>query len=141
MASRARGAARPALRIALSAAWLASAAAEPRASAPRQVATLDEALAAKRDVWGDAALARPEGAELRFLRAPAAAAALRERGLSRSSDRAVRSRRRSEGAHRRRRIGNFAEVRSPVEGVLFTLREYPLVYEGSLLARIMETQR
>ena len=35
----------------------------------------------------------------------------------------------------------LAEVRSPVEGVLFTLREYPLVYEGSLLARIMETQR
>jgi len=35
----------------------------------------------------------------------------------------------------------LAEVRSPVEGVLFTLREYPLVYEGSLLARIMETAR
>jgi predicted deacylase len=35
----------------------------------------------------------------------------------------------------------LAEVRSPAEGVLFTLREYPLVYEGSLLARIMETQR
>jgi predicted deacylase len=35
----------------------------------------------------------------------------------------------------------LAEVRSPVEGVLFTLREYPLVYEGSLLARIMETRR
>ena len=30
-------------------------------------------------------------------------------------------------------------VRSPVDGVLFTLREYPLVYEGSLLARIMRT--
>jgi hypothetical protein len=30
-------------------------------------------------------------------------------------------------------------VRSPVHGVLFTLREYPLVYEGSLLARLMET--
>jgi predicted deacylase len=30
------------------------------------------------------------------------------------------------------------EVRSPVNGLLFTLREYPLVYEGSLLARIME---
>ncbi len=28
-------------------------------------------------------------------------------------------------------------VRSPVDGVLFTLREYPLVYEGSLMARIM----
>jgi hypothetical protein len=35
----------------------------------------------------------------------------------------------------------LAEVRSPVEGLLFTLREYPLVYEGSLLARIMETPR
>ena len=31
-----------------------------------------------------------------------------------------------------------AEVRSPVDGVLFTLREYPIVYEGSLMARIME---
>jgi predicted deacylase len=31
----------------------------------------------------------------------------------------------------------LAEVRSPVDGVLFTLREYPAVYEGSLLARIM----
>jgi len=28
-----------------------------------------------------------------------------------------------------------------VDGVLFTLREYPLVYEGSLLARIMEVSR
>jgi predicted deacylase len=35
----------------------------------------------------------------------------------------------------------LAEVRSPVEGVLFTLREYPLVNEGSLLARIMEVER
>jgi predicted deacylase len=35
----------------------------------------------------------------------------------------------------------LAEVRSPVEGILFTLREYPLVYEGSLLARIMEVKR
>lgn len=35
----------------------------------------------------------------------------------------------------------LAEVRSPVEGILFTLREYPLVYEGSLLARIMEVER
>ena len=34
----------------------------------------------------------------------------------------------------------LAEVRSPVDGVLFTLREYPLVYEGSLMARIMETR-
>jgi len=32
----------------------------------------------------------------------------------------------------------LAEVRSPVDGVLFTLREYPIVYEGSLMARIME---
>jgi predicted deacylase len=31
----------------------------------------------------------------------------------------------------------LSEVRSPVDGLLFTLREYPLVYEGSLLARIM----
>jgi predicted deacylase len=35
----------------------------------------------------------------------------------------------------------LADVRSPVEGILFTLREYPLVYEGSLLARIMEVSR
>ena len=34
----------------------------------------------------------------------------------------------------------LAEVRSPVDGVVFTLREYPLVYEGSLLARIMQTR-
>ena len=32
-----------------------------------------------------------------------------------------------------------AEARSPVDGIVFTLREYPLVYEGSLLARIMQT--
>ena len=31
----------------------------------------------------------------------------------------------------------LSEVRSPVEGILFTLREYPIVYEGSLMARIM----
>jgi predicted deacylase len=31
----------------------------------------------------------------------------------------------------------FSEVRSPVDGVLFTLREYPVVYEGSLMARVM----
>lgn len=31
----------------------------------------------------------------------------------------------------------LAEVRSPVNGILFTLREYPLVYEGSLMARVM----
>lgn len=34
--------------------------------------------------------------------------------------------------------GVLSEVRSPVDGVLFTLREYPMVYEGSLMARIME---
>jgi predicted deacylase len=33
--------------------------------------------------------------------------------------------------------GLLAEVRSPVNGILFTLREYPLVYEGSLMARVM----
>jgi predicted deacylase len=33
----------------------------------------------------------------------------------------------------------LGEVRSPVDGVLFTLREYPAVYEGSLMARIMAT--
>ena len=31
----------------------------------------------------------------------------------------------------------LAEVRSPCDGVLFTLREYPLVYEGSLMARVV----
>jgi predicted deacylase len=35
----------------------------------------------------------------------------------------------------------LSTVRSPVDGVLFTLREYPLVYEGSLMARIMERPR
>jgi len=30
-----------------------------------------------------------------------------------------------------------AELRSPVTGLLFTLREYPVVYEGSLIARIL----
>jgi predicted deacylase len=34
-----------------------------------------------------------------------------------------------------------SEVRSPCDGVLFTLREYPLVYEGSLLARLREGRR
>jgi predicted deacylase len=33
----------------------------------------------------------------------------------------------------------LSEVCSPVNGLLFTLREYPLLYEGSLMARIMET--
>jgi hypothetical protein len=32
-------------------------------------------------------------------------------------------------------------VLSPVDGTLFTLREYPLVYEGSLLARITASPR
>lgn len=31
----------------------------------------------------------------------------------------------------------LAEIHSPVEGVLLTLRRYPLVYEGSLLARVV----
>lgn len=34
----------------------------------------------------------------------------------------------------------LSEVRSPVSGILFTLREYPLVYEGSLMARLMEVK-
>ena len=29
------------------------------------------------------------------------------------------------------------DIVSPCDGVLFTLREYPLVYEGSLLARVL----
>jgi predicted deacylase len=33
----------------------------------------------------------------------------------------------------------LAEVRSPVDGMLFTLREFPLVHEGSLMARLVET--
>jgi hypothetical protein len=35
------------------------------------------------------------------------------------------------------RGATLSEVRSPVDGLLFTLREYPVVYEGSLMARIM----
>jgi predicted deacylase len=35
--------------------------------------------------------------------------------------------------------GILSEVCSPVAGILFTHREYPLVYEGSLMARIMAT--
>lgn len=31
----------------------------------------------------------------------------------------------------------LAEVRSPIDGILFTLREFPLVHEGSLMARIV----
>ncbi len=34
----------------------------------------------------------------------------------------------------------LSEVRSPVDGILFTLREYPLVYEGSLMARVMASR-
>jgi len=34
----------------------------------------------------------------------------------------------------------LSEVRSPVDSLLFTLREYPLVYEGSLMARLMEVK-
>ena len=33
------------------------------------------------------------------------------------------------------------QLRSPVDGLLFTLREYPIVYEGSLVARIMAVKR
>ena len=33
--------------------------------------------------------------------------------------------------------GSESAVCSPVDGILFTLREYPVVYEGSLMARIM----
>ena len=36
--------------------------------------------------------------------------------------------------------GVLSSVRSPVDGVLFTLREYPAVYEGSLMARIMASE-
>ena len=35
----------------------------------------------------------------------------------------------------------LSEIRSPADGVLFTLREYPLVYEGSLMARVVATDR
>ncbi|MEE4379922.1 MAG: M14 family metallopeptidase [Candidatus Competibacteraceae bacterium] len=35
----------------------------------------------------------------------------------------------------------LAEVRSPVSGTLLTLREYPLVYEGSLLARVVSVAK
>ena len=33
--------------------------------------------------------------------------------------------------------GEGTEIASPCDGLLFTLREYPLVYEGSLLARVL----
>ena len=32
----------------------------------------------------------------------------------------------------------LCQVTAPVSGLLFTLREHPLVYEGSLMARIMK---
>ena len=35
----------------------------------------------------------------------------------------------------------LAEVCSPCSGALFTLREYPLVYEGSLMARIIDADK
>jgi hypothetical protein len=35
----------------------------------------------------------------------------------------------------------LAEVRSPISGMLLTLREYPLVYEGSLLARVVAASK
>lgn len=31
-------------------------------------------------------------------------------------------------------------VTSPVDGLLFTLREYPVVYPGSLLARVLKQE-
>ncbi len=36
--------------------------------------------------------------------------------------------------------GEGVPIFSPVDGLLFTLREYPLVYEGSLLARMLATE-
>lgn len=33
--------------------------------------------------------------------------------------------------------GTKEELRSPVDGMVFTLREYPVVNEGSLIARIL----
>ena len=30
----------------------------------------------------------------------------------------------------------YCELKAPADGILFTLREYPVVYEGSLIARI-----
>ena len=36
--------------------------------------------------------------------------------------------------------GESVEVKSPCDGVLFTLREYPLVYEGSLIARVLSRE-
>ena len=36
--------------------------------------------------------------------------------------------------------GEGAEVKSPCDGILFTLREYPLVYEGSLIARVLSRE-
>jgi predicted deacylase len=32
------------------------------------------------------------------------------------------------------------EINSPVDGTVFTLRTYPVVYEGSLVARIFSTK-
>ena len=36
--------------------------------------------------------------------------------------------------------GEGVEVKSPCDGLLFTLREYPLVYEGSLVARVLSRE-
>ena len=36
--------------------------------------------------------------------------------------------------------GEGTEVKSPCDGVLFTLREYPLVYEGSLIGRVLSRE-
>ncbi len=35
----------------------------------------------------------------------------------------------------------LAELKAPCDGILFTLREYPVVYEGSLIARIFSTNK
>ena len=33
------------------------------------------------------------------------------------------------------------QIKAPTSGLLFTLREYPVVYPGSLVARILEDQQ
>jgi len=35
----------------------------------------------------------------------------------------------------------LVELKAPTDGILFTLREYPVVYEGSLIARIFEQSK
>ena len=34
----------------------------------------------------------------------------------------------------------LSTVKSPVDGYLFTIRAYPIVYEGSLMARIFNSE-